>query len=205
MSSARTDRKKEIQKDKEAETRRAGLLAIFIEFLKLGTFTIGGGVAMIPMIEGIVTEKNKWMTEEEVIDCIAVSQSLPGVIAINMATYVGFRKRGIAGAVLATVGVIIPSLVSIIAVIKVLTEIGDNRYVAGALAGVRASALGMIAYSAYKIVEKVLHGVFAWIVAAAAFASVYFLNVNVVFVVICSAAAGIAMHYVNMGRAGDLQ
>ena len=73
-------------------------LQLFWTFFKLGLFTIGGGMAMIPLIQDIVVDKKKWMTEEEAVDCIAVSQGLPGVIAINMATYIGQTKKGILGA-----------------------------------------------------------------------------------------------------------
>ena len=77
---------------------------------------------MIPLMQGIIVEKKKWMTEEEIVDCIAVSQGLPGVIAINMATYIGHYKKGVLGAVVATIGVILPSLVIIIAVVQILHE-----------------------------------------------------------------------------------
>lgn len=81
---------------------------------------------MIPLIQDIVVDKKKWMTEEEAVDCIAVSQGLPGVIAINMATYIGQTKKGILGAIVATIGVILPSFIIIILVIKVLAGIGEN-------------------------------------------------------------------------------
>ncbi len=96
------------------------------------------------------------------MDCIAVSQGLPGVIAINMATYIGqTKKSGILGAIVATIGVILPSFIIIILVIKVLAGIGENRYVNGALAGIKAAATGLIAYSAYKVGRQVLKGPFS--------------------------------------------
>ena len=75
------------------EVKDASLIELFVEFFKLGMFTIGGGVTMIPLLQGVVSDRKKWMTPDEVVDCIAVAQSLPGVIAINMATYVGNRKK----------------------------------------------------------------------------------------------------------------
>ena len=78
------------------------LLEIFLVFLKLGAFTIGGGVAMIPILQKAMVEDKKWFTEDEMVDIIAICQGLPGVIAVNMATYVGFRKRGFLGSLVAT-------------------------------------------------------------------------------------------------------
>ena len=121
---------------------------LFWSFFKLGLFTIGGGMAMIPLIQGIVVDQKKWMSEEEAVDCIAVSQALPGVIAINMATYIGQRKKGLSGALAATVGVMLPSFIIIILIVLLLKGIGDNPYVEGALMGIKAAATGLIAFSA---------------------------------------------------------
>lgn len=191
------------EKASDNNIREAGLIELFFEFFKLGLFTIGGGMTMIPLLQGIVSDRKKWLTAEEVVDCIAVSQSLPGVIAINMATYVGHRKKGIPGAVCATAGVILPSLISIILVIEVLKGIGDNRYVTGALMGIRAAATGLIAYSAYSVGKKVLKDAFCWAVAAAAFVLITFLDVSIVYIVLGAALLGIARQAFTAGKAGD--
>ena len=187
----------------KSEVRNAGIFELFWEFFKLGLFTIGGGMTMIPLLQGIVSDRKKWLTPDEVVDCIAVSQSLPGVIAINMATYVGHRKKGIPGAVFATAGVILPSLISIILVIEVLKGIGDNRYVTGALMGIRAAATGLIAYSAYSVGKKVLKDAFCWMIAGAAFVLITFLDVSIVYIVLGAALLGILMQTVTAGKAGD--
>jgi chromate transporter len=174
-------------------------LQLFWTFFKLGLFTIGGGMAMIPLMQGIIVDKKKWMTEEEIVDCIAVSQGLPGVIAINMATYIGHQKKGIGGAIAATIGVILPSLITIIAVVELLRGIGDNRYVNGALTGIKAAATGLIAYSAYK-------GPFQWVLAVAAFGLIILLDVNAVWVILAGIALGLAYeHFVQKrsGKAGE--
>ena len=173
------------------ELKQNMYLQLFLTFFKLGLFTIGGGMAMIPLMQGIIVDKKKWMTEEEIIDCIAVSQALPGIIAINMATYVGQRKKGFLGSVLATVGVILPSLIIIIALVQVLGLIGDNRYVKGALVGIRAAATGLIAFSAYKVAKNVIKSAFAAIVAILAFVVIILLGVNAVWVILGGIAAGI--------------
>lgn len=166
-------------------------IQLFVEFFKLGLFTIGGGMAMIPLIQGIVVDRKHWMTEEEAVDCIAVSQGLPGVIAINMATYIGQKKKGIPGGIIATVGVMLPSLIIIIMVVELLSTIGGNKYVAGALVGIKAAATGLIIFAAYKLGKQILKGPFQWILAVAAFAVIAFLEVNAVWAIIGGIVAGL--------------
>jgi len=164
---------------------------LFWSFFKLGLFTIGGGMAMIPLIQGIVVDKKHWMTEEEAVDCIAVSQALPGVIAINMATYIGQRKKGFLGALTATIGVMLPSFIIIILIVLLLQGIGENSYVQGALVGIKAAATGLIAFSAYKVGKQVLKGTFQWIVAVCAFAAIAYFSINAVWAVLGGIVMGI--------------
>lgn len=177
-------------------------LQLFWAFFKLGLFTIGGGMAMIPLIQGVVVDRKGWMTEEEAVDCIAISQGLPGVIAINMATYIGQKKRGLIGAIAATVGVILPSFIIIIIVVKVLHGIGDSAYINGALTGIKAAATGLIGFSAYKVGKQVLKGTFQWVLAAGAFAVIIWFGVSAVWVIIAGIAAGLLYTAVKEKRNG---
>lgn len=176
-------------------------LQLFWTFFKLGLFTIGGGMSMIPLMQGIIVDKKKWMTEEEIVDCIAVSQGLPGVIAINMATYIGHYKKGILGAIVATIGVILPSLAIIIAIVELLHGIGDNHYVNGALTGIKAAATGLIAYSAYKVGRQVLKKAFAWVLAVIAFVVIAVFDVNAVWVIICGIVLGLIYEHFTVKKA----
>lgn len=180
-------------------------LQLFWSFFKLGLFTIGGGMAMIPLIQGIVVDQKKWMTEEEAVDCIAVSQGLPGVIAINMATYIGQKKKGLAGAVAATVGIVLPSFIIIIAVVKLLHGLGDNAYVNGALTGIKAAATGLIAFSAYKVGKQVLKGPFSWGLALISFILIAWLSVSAVWAILGGIVLGLAYTAIMnrfVGKAG---
>lgn len=158
---------------------------------------------MIPLIQDIVVVRKKWMTEEEAVDCIAVSQGLPGVIAINMATYIGQAKKGVLGAIAATAGVILPSFIIIILVIKVLNGIGDNRYVNGALIGIKAAATGLIAYSAYKVGRQVLKGPFQWILGLLSFAAIAVFSVNAVWAIVAGILAGLIYTAVKGKKSGN--
>ena len=182
-------------------------LQLFYEFFKLGMFTIGGGMAMIPLIQNIVVDKKGWLSEEEAVDCIAVSQGLPGVIAINMATYIGRKMKGMAGALCATAGVILPSFIIIILVVELLEGFGDQPWLHGALKGIKAAATGLIAYSAYKMGKKVLSGPFQWILALGSFAAVAVFGINAVWTILAGIFLGILFTSKNKnmetGRPGD--
>lgn len=177
--------------EKVPENQMSMYFQLFWTFFKLGIFTIGGGMAMIPLMQGIIVDKKKWMTEEEIVDCIAVSQALPGVIAINMATYIGQKKKGFMGALVSTLGVILPSFVIIILVVELLHSVGDSRYVKGALTGIKAASTGLIAYSAYKVGRQVLGTVFSWILALSSFLVIAWLGVNAVFVILAGIVLGL--------------
>lgn len=170
---------------------------LFWEFFKLGLFTIGGGMVMLPLIQQLVVEKKGWMSEEEAVDCMAVGQGLPGVIAINMATYIGRQKKGIPGAICATAGVILPSFVIIILIVELLAGLGDNTYLAGAMTGIKAAATGLIGYSAYKLGKKILKGPFSWILAVGAFVAIVWLEVSAVWVILTGIGLGILMHHMR--------
>lgn len=166
-------------------------LQLFWSFFKLGLFTIGGGMAMIPLIQGIVVDQKKWMTEEEAVDCIAVSQGLPGVIAINMATFIGQKKKGFLGAVTATAGIILPSFIIIILVVKLLHGLGDNTYVSGALVGIKAAATGLIAFSTYKVGKQVLKNAFSWVLAIVSFGLIAYFSINAVWAILGGIVIGL--------------
>lgn len=167
---------------------------LFISFFKAGLFTIGGGLAMLPVIQNFVVEKEKWLTEEEMIDGIAVAQSLPGVVAINIATYIGKKKAGIAGAIVATFGTILPSYIIIILISMFLGAVGDNVFVEGALTGIKAAAAGLICVAGIKLGKSILKGPLTWIIATASFAAIVCFGVKAVYVILGSALIGIILN-----------
>lgn len=165
--------------------------SLFWEFFKIGLFTIGGGMAMLPLIQKVAVEDKKWMDAEDMIDCLAVSQAMPGVIAINSATYIGRRRYGITGSLAATLGVILPSFLIIIAVVTLLGTVGQNKYVDGAFTGIKAAVCGLVIVSACKLGKQVLKDPFTWIAAIAAFAAIAIFRITALWAIIAGAAAGI--------------
>ena len=166
------------------------LAELFWGFFKLGILTIGGGYAMIPQMQQVAVDDHHWLTEEEVVDCIAVSQSLPGIIAINMATYIGRKLYGLKGAVTATIGVVLPSFIIISLAVLVLGAIGDNPWLAGAFVGVKAAVCGLILLSAIRLGKMILKTPFQWVMMIGALAAVGFFNINAVWIILAAVVLG---------------
>lgn len=181
------------------------LLELFVVFLKLGTFTIGGGVAMIPILRDSMVNEKEWFTDEEMVDIIAICQSLPGVIAINMATYVGFRKKGLSGSLVATLGVIIPSFLIILMLAKGIAAIGDNPRLMGGLAGLRAAATGMVILAIYRMAKSVANGWVSGLLAVMSFVLIAFFDVSVALVVLVYLVGGalFGVYGANKMKGGD--
>ncbi len=120
------------------------LWSLFITFFKIGLFTFGGGYAMIANIREIVVEKLGWLDEDELLQVITIAESTPGPIAINLATYVGYKKKGILGSAMATLGVVLPSLIIIYTISLFLDDFMDNKYVAYAFVGIKCGVAFLI-------------------------------------------------------------
>lgn len=177
------------------------LLELLIVFFKLGAFTIGGGIAMLPLLQNTLINEKKWFTKEEFVDIVAVCQSLPGVVAINMATYVGYKKKGLIGSIVSTFGVTVPSFVMILIIAKFISSLGDNRIAMGAMAGLRAAALGMVVVALIQLMPAAIKNKWALLAAIVAFVLIAVLRVNTAYVILLFAVLGIAVTMVNSRKA----
>ena len=171
------------------------LLELFIVFFKLGAFTIGGGIAMLPLLQNTLINEKKWFTKEEFMDIVAVCQSLPGVVAINMATYVGYKKKGLIGSIVSTFGVTIPSFIMILIIAKFITSLGDNGVMMGAMAGLRAAALGMVVVALIQLMPAAIKNKWALLAAIVAFVLIALLKVNTAYVILLFAVLGITITF----------
>lgn len=124
---------------------------LFITFSKIGLFTFGGGYAMLPILQREIVEKKKWITDEELSDYFAIGQCTPGIIAVNTATFTGSRQKGVAGGIIATLGVVFPSVVIITIIAACLSHFENNVYVAHAFAGIRACVCVLILNAILKL------------------------------------------------------
>ena len=130
-------------------------LQLFVEFFKAGLFAVGGGMATIPFLYDI-SDKTGWFTHAQLTDMIAISESTPGPIGVNMATYVGFTSAGISGSIIATLGLITPSIIVILIIAGFLKAFKDNKYVQSAFYGLRPASTGLIAAAGLSVVVLVL-------------------------------------------------
>ncbi|MBP3618426.1 MAG: chromate transporter [Lachnospiraceae bacterium] len=130
------------------------LTELFFTFAKIGLFTFGGGYAMIAQIKETVVEQKRWLDEEELMQIITVAESTPGPIAINMATYVGYKKKGLAGSAMATLGVVLPSLVILYVISLFLDAFLQNRYVAYAFTGIKCGVAFLILRAGIDLLKK---------------------------------------------------
>ena len=133
--------------------KKAGLLDLFLTFARIGGFTFGGGYAMLPMLQREVVEKRGWCTDEELMDYYAIGQCTPGIIAVNTATFVGQKTRGAAGGIMATLGVVAPSLVIITVIAAFIQNFADLAIVQNAFAGIRVCVCVLILNAVLKLLK----------------------------------------------------
>lgn len=176
------------------------IIPLFLTFMKIGAFTFGGGYAMIPLIQKEVCEKNKWLSDNDILDIIAIAESTPGPIAINAATFVGFRTAGIAGAAAATFGIVLPSFLIITVIAALLSNFSDIKAVQYAFCGIRAGVLALIIKALWSMYKQCPKGVFSYIIIALSFILAAFSNINAIFIIIGCAVAGLVYSAVITGK-----
>lgn len=130
-------------------------LTLFYEFFKIGLFSIGGGLATLPFLYDLADRYN-WFSADMLLDMIAISQSTPGPIGVNMSTYAGFITAGIPGSIIATLGIVTPSVIIIIIIANFLTKFNENQYVKSAFYGLRPAVTALIALAAFEVIKVTL-------------------------------------------------
>lgn len=185
------------------------LVELFWTFFKIGAFTFGGGYAMLPLVSAQVSAKG-WLQTEEIIDFIAISESTPGPFAVNMATYVGTQVAGVPGAIIATLGVVLPSFIIILLIAKVFDKFRKSFAVKGVMRGIKPCVVGMIAAALLSLSVSVFFsdglsvGIFksvGFYVSLGIFAIMSVLSikkVNPIFIIVICAILGIALGYAGV-------
>ena len=179
------------------------LLKLYTTFFRVGLFTFGGGYAMLPMLKREVVEKQGWADENELMDYYAVGQCTPGVIAVNVATFVGSRRKGVPGGVFATLGVISPSIVILSVIAAFLGHFAENPYVAHALAGIRLAVCAMVTVSIAKLYRKSVVDALTAVIAVCVFLAVKLLGLTPALAVVLSALVGIAFRCLVRKKDGE--
>lgn len=174
-----------------AQQNKVSLWRIFLTFLKVGAFTFGGGYAMIAILQEELVGKKQWITDGDMLNMIVIAESTPGVIAVNTATSVGFKLRGVLGALVATLGVALPSFCIIFALSFAIQAFRDNVWYQAAFQGIQACVAILVINAFIKMSRQLDKDVFSFVVMFAAFAVAVFTNFNVIFVILIGAALGV--------------
>ena len=178
-------------------------LELFLIFFKIGAFTFGGGYAMLPLIQQEVLSQG-WMDLEQLVNFIAVSESTPGPLAVNLSTYIGAETGGLLGSFCATVGVVLPSFVIILLVAKFYQAFQTNTLVKGCMNGLRPTVVGMIGASLLSVGASAFPaagGVMQWVLAAVLLAAIlvaHWTKVHPILLIVGSAVVGIAAGYAGL-------
>ena len=162
----------------------------FKTFFKIGIFTLGGGYAMIPLIEEEVVNKHRWVEKEEMLDLIAIAQSCPGVFAINIAIFIGYKLRQERGAIATALGTALPSFLIILAIAIFFKQFEDNRIVAAIFRGIRPAVVALIAVPTFRLGQRAKLNKFTiWIPVACALL-IWALGVSPIYIIIAAGLAG---------------
>lgn len=176
------------------------ILQLFLTFAKIGSMMFGGGIAMLPLLQRELVENKKWVTEEEILDYFAIGQCTPGIIAVNTATFVGRKRKGIVGGIAATLGVVFPSLVIITIIAAFLSNFAELKAVKDAFAAIRVCVCALILNSVIKLGKKTITDAPTAIIFVLVAAGTLLLNISPVIFVVASALCGIVVKSLGVGK-----
>ncbi len=169
------------------------LLELFLIFARIGGFTFGGGYAMLPLLQKEVVENKKWATQQELMDYYAIGQCTPGVIAVNTATFIGNKIKGLPGAVFATLGVITPSIIIVSIIAAFISGFGENEIVAHAFSGIRAAVVALILTSVIKLAKKSVIDIITTVIFVAVTLLSFFTDLSPVIFVVVAGVTGVVV------------
>ena len=182
--------------------QKAKLFDLFLTFARIGGLTFGGGYAMLPMLQKEVVENKKWATEEELLDYYAVGQCTPGVIAVNVATFIGQKLRGVIGGIVATLGVVAPSFVIILLLATLINHFAEYAVVAHALAGIRVAVAALIVSAIVKLWKKGIKNALGVVIFGVVVLLSLVLNVSPIIIVVITMLFGILYGRVSSRKEG---
>ena len=171
------------------------MLTLFVTFFKIGLFTIGGGYAMIPLIEREVVDRHAWISREDFLDLLAIAQSAPGVFAVNISIFIGYRLRGVRGSVFCALGTVLPSVIIILAIAMFLGQFRENRVVANVLKGIRPAVIALILTPTIRLASKAGLNRWNWWVPLVSALLIWWLGVSPVWIIFAT-IVGAVMYYI---------
>ena len=187
----------DVNSEKEEISKKIPWYIMFFSFFYIGLITIGGGLAMLPIMEEEFVNKRKFLNKDEIIDIFALAQSIPGVIAINTSLLTGFKVAGIFGGIMAGIGVMMPSFIIILIIAPIFERFQNLEYVHKAFLGIRGAIAGLILLSAFGMGKQVIKNKFTSFLFIISFVLVVFLNFNVIYTLLLSALIGWIYYLIN--------
>lgn len=170
-------------------------LELFWVFFRIGAVTFGGGLAMLPILERDLIKKRSWMTGEQLVDYFAIGQVTPGIVAVNVATFIGYNRKGIRGSLVATAGIVAPSIIVITLLAMFLENFTDIVWVQRALRGINVVVAVLLVSALWSMAKRTIIDWITALIALATLVAITVFNVSAVFVVLLSAALGVAIKF----------
>ncbi|MGN0722768.1 MAG: chromate transporter [Treponema sp.] len=170
---------------------------LFLTFAKIGSFTFGGGIAMLPMLSTELVEKRKWITDDELLDYYAVGQSTPGIIAVNVATFSGYKKGGVFGGICATLGMIFPSVLIISILATLINSIDQFPLVQSALNGINVAVCALLCDASITFSKKSVKKAYQVVLLLISFALIYFFNIPSFVIILMAVFFGVIWYFIQ--------
>ena len=173
---------------------------LFAAFFKIGLFTFGGGMSMLPMLQRELVESKQWLTEEEILNYFAIGQCTPGIIAVNVATFCGYKRAGLSGAIVSTIGMVCPSWIVITLIAGSVSRFSDIAWIQRAMKGIYVAVAALLARAVFTFGKKIITDLVTAVIAVAAFFAMSVWNVSGILIVLAAGIIGFCAQIIRNGR-----
>ena len=173
---------------------------LFTAFFKIGLFTFGGGMSMLPMLQKELVESKKWLTEEEILNYFAIGQCTPGIIAVNVATFCGYKRAGLSGAIVSTIGIVCPSWIVITLIAGSISRFSDIVWIQRAMKGVYVAVAALLARAVFTFGKKIITDFVTAGIAAGAFLAMSVWNISGILIVLAAGIIGFCAQIIRNGK-----
>ena len=173
---------------------------LFTAFFKIGLFTFGGGMSMLPMLQRELVESKKWLTEEEILNYFAIGQCTPGIIAVNVATFCGYKRAGLSGAIVSTIGIVCPSWIVITLIAGSISRFSDIVWIQRAMKGVYVAVAALLARAVFTFGKKIITDFVTAGIAAGAFLAMSVWNISGILIVLAAGIIGFCAQIIRNGK-----
>ena len=178
---------------------------LFTAFFKIGLFTFGGGMSMLPMLQKELVESKKWLTDEEILNYFAIGQCTPGIIAVNVATFCGYKRAGLSGAIVSTVGIVCPSWIVITLIAGSISRFSDIVWIQRAMKGVYVAVAALLARAVFTFGKKIITDFVTAGIAAGAFLAMSVWNVSGILIVLAAGIIGFCAQIIRNGKRASVR